>query len=906
MAAGGNGIQSRIQERTLRPGAGDARVAHDKRLRPDPSAVIIQVYCTYVAPFQVALMLVRLTTLGAARVHSGETDFPDLPAQRLRFALLLYLAVERDVAREEVVAMFWPDRDTARGKHALRQMLYELRQVLGEDWIDMRRDRIVVSAAVDALEFESAVEEGRAADALTLYGGPFLHGFALDNRSFEAWADRRRGHLARLHRRVQRDQIAALVAAGRADEALNAARHWVELDPLDDEAAHTLIERLAGAGQRTAALQYYDNYVRQLEAELDVEPLEETQALVASIRNGEAVVPSMGQPDASASVVEEIPVELPSGHAPAPKTPVTVHVAGAVADRRHARMPPRRRPREMWRAASLARRSVVIAVLVVLVSVPAYLSRQSRQSGRLGQVATVAETPYVIAMVPIADLSGDGSLGALAELLTDQLTQAIAQSGQVDVRSPGAVRELRKRDVTENELGMHLGATYMVGGRVSLSGDVVRLVIELLDRDGVVLQTRRIERPSSESRYLSQDITGVAQEFLRTELRVPVHIRFQASGASNEEAFRLVNRTRDMQYEVVSMLDAGERPAAHARLVEMDSLLALAARLDPEWAEPVVQRGWNLERRVFIAGYAHEDPVLRRKLLERALSFADQAEELSRDNADVHALRGALLYYLAEMDGTTPHSLLAGFADAETELKRATQLDPSNDEAWRRLADLQFAAGRYGESAYSAEQGFTVAGPRAQGFLYQRWRSDFEIGNDLEANGWCGQLWSIKPTLPGLYCLLSLEAWGASPPDPAASRRLLAKFLQKSDLRRQPEIETRFNTLLAAIYAQAGQRDSARVILDRLDPDEPGSLWKRAGVEVLLGNDAEAVVLLGRYLEVDPRQGPRIARTRPFWDLATRVDINALIASRSRVAADGPAPSAGVEREDARPAGPNH
>ncbi|HSK19274.1 MAG TPA: BTAD domain-containing putative transcriptional regulator [Longimicrobiales bacterium] len=850
-----------------------------------------------------ALMLVRLTTLGAARVHSGETDFPDLPAQRLRFALLLYLAVERDVAREEVVALFWPDRDTARGKHALRQMLYELRQVLGDDWIDMGRDRIVVSAAVDAVEFQRAVEDGRLTDALALYGGPFLHGFSLDNRSFEAWVDRRRGHLARLHRRLQRDHVAALVASGRADDALNAARQWVELDPLDDEAAHTLIERLAAAGQRTAALQYYDNYVRQLEAELEVEPLEETQALVASIRNGDAVAPSMGQPDASASVVEDTSAEPPSAHAPAPMTPVSVHAAGTVADRRQARMPPRRRPREMWRGASLARRSVVIAVLVVLVSVPAYLSRQSGQSA---QAATVAENMYVIAMMPISDLSEDKSLRALAESLTDDLTQAIARSRQVGVRSPAAVRELRERGVLETELGTQLGVNYMVGGRVSQAGGVVRAVIELLDGNGIVLQTRTIERPSSESHNLSQDMAGLAEEFLRTELRLPAHVRFQASGASSEEAFRLVNRTRDMQYEIVNMLEAGERPAADARLVEMDSILALASSLDPEWAEPVVRRGWGLERRVFIAGYGREDPVLRRELLERALSFADQAERLAADNADVHALRGTLLYHLARMDGTTPHSLLAGFADAEAELKRATQLDPSNENAWTRLSDLQFAAGRYGESAYSAEQGFNVAGPRAQGFLYQRWRSDFEIGDDLEANGWCGQLWSIEPTLPGLYCLLSLEAWGASPPDPAASRRLKARFLQKSDLRRQPEMESRFSTLLAAIYAQAGQPDSARVILDRLDPDEPGSLWMRAGVEALLGNDAEAVVLLGRYMEADPRQGPRIARTRPFWDLATRVDLNALIASRSRIAADGPAPSGGVEREDGRPAGPPH
>src|SRR5690606_7879880 len=231
--------------------------------------------------------MIRLTTLGATRVRRGDTGYPDLPAQRLRFALLLYLAVEQDVSRDEVVTLFWPDRDTGRGKHALRQMLYELRQVLGEDWIDMGRDRIAVTATVDLIEFERAVDEGRAEDALALYGGPFLQGFSIDNRSFDAWTDRRGAHVARLHRRLRREHIAGLVAARRVDDALAAAREWVELDPVEDEAAHTLIERLLAAGQRSAALTFYDTYARQLKAELDVEPLDETQALIAGIRSGD-------------------------------------------------------------------------------------------------------------------------------------------------------------------------------------------------------------------------------------------------------------------------------------------------------------------------------------------------------------------------------------------------------------------------------------------------------------------------------------------------------------------------------------------------------------------------------------------------------------------------------------------
>lgn len=852
-----------------------------------------------------ALMLVRLTTLGAARVHFGDTDFPDLPAQRLRFALLLYLAVERDVAREEVVAMFWPDRDTARGKHALRQMLYELRQVLGEDWVDMRRDRIVVSAAVDALEFESAVENGRLTDALALYGGPFLHGFSLDNRSFEAWADRRRGHLARLHRRLQRDHIATLVAAGQADDALNAARHWVELDPLDDEAAHTLIERLAAAGQRTAALQYYDNYVRQLEAELDVEPLDETQALVASIRNGDAASPSVGSErhasappsgsevdapassvgsvsDASVPVGATTPSQPPAVRVPAPAAEGSWEVAGVVADRRSARMPLRRRPREMWRSASLARRSVVMAALVALAGITAYLSDGTRMSAT---VATDAESNPVIAMMPIKDTSPDGSLAHVAESVTDALTRAIARSG-LGVRSANAVRELRNQGVAESEIGSKLGAQYMVDGRVSLSGDLVTAVIELLDGDGMVLQSQTIERPFAESRTLSLAIAEVAEGFLRSELRVPVHVRFAESGASNDSAFRLVGHAREMQKVAGSMLEAGQIPEALAHHAEVDSLLALAAAMDPDWAEPLVLRGRNLERRAFIVNSLVGDTALSRELLEQALPLADQAEQLGKDNSEVHALRGAVLYMLADIAGQSGRTVKAALDSAEDELMRATQLDPSNQGAWSSLSDIQFNDGRYGEALHSATEGFRLdpAGPHSHGFLYRLWATEFETGDDLTADGWCQQLWVYEKSLPGLYCQLALQAWGSNiAVDPAAARRAMA-HLQKSDLRIQPEIGPRFQVLLGAVYARAGQVDSVRAILDRITVEDAGLLWMRAGVHALLGEDDAAVELLAQYMDADPLNAERVARSRPFWDLATRVDLDALIASRNRIA----------------------
>ncbi|MGH7446288.1 MAG: BTAD domain-containing putative transcriptional regulator, partial [Longimicrobiales bacterium] len=488
-------------------------------------------------------MLLRLTTLGAARVYGGDVEFPDLPAQRLRFALLLYLALERDISREEVLAMFWPERDAARGKHALRQMLYELRQVLGEDWIELRRDRILVRASVDATEFEDAVTGGRVEDALRVYGGAFLLGFSLDNRSFEGWADRRRAHLARLHRRLQRENVAALAAAGSTDAALAAARRWVELDPVDDEAAHTLIERLAAAGQRTAALQYYDNYERQLAAELDVEPLEATRALVASIRAGEPVSGAHNVQPAGEGIVSD--GAAPSAPAPAAATTSTFFTTAAstgsapvsishpvTAAAPAPASPARRTLPARWADALLNRRTGVTVALVTPVLLLLALV------ARPGTDRSLAELPPArIAVLPFADHSAEASLVPLSNALTETLAHSLAASRFLDIISPNGVLLLRSQGAAEDSLGRLLGADYLVGGSISRGEDWVRVDVELLDgRTGSVVRTEVVERPWTESRILVDDVVRRAATFLRREVGAQVEVRRVRAHTRSEDA----------------------------------------------------------------------------------------------------------------------------------------------------------------------------------------------------------------------------------------------------------------------------------------------------------------------------------------------------------------------------------
>ena len=107
----------------------------------------------------------RLHTLGQPRVFNGGEELADLPAQRLRFALLVFLAVEGRATREAVLSMFWADREASRARHALRQMLYELRQLLAKQAELKVREGELEEAWLEALEILESLQAQLEASA---------------------------------------------------------------------------------------------------------------------------------------------------------------------------------------------------------------------------------------------------------------------------------------------------------------------------------------------------------------------------------------------------------------------------------------------------------------------------------------------------------------------------------------------------------------------------------------------------------------------------------------------------------------------------------------------------------------------------------------------------------------------
>lgn len=247
-------------------------------------------------------MKIEIFTLGGLTVLCDGREAVGLASQPVRASLLVYLAVEGSTTRESVVSKLWPDQDAQPARHTLSQTLYQLRQDLGGDWLHSDGEKLEVTPAlwIDAEAFERGVDGAEHEESLTLYRGPFLDAcrFVATNE-FETWVDRHAARLARLHRRARRERLRELAAAGDTAAALDLARAWVEVDPIEDEAQHALIELLVASGRREAALRQYDEYAQLLGAE-DLQPLDHTRELAERLRQGEGVsLPLVESPAAS-------------------------------------------------------------------------------------------------------------------------------------------------------------------------------------------------------------------------------------------------------------------------------------------------------------------------------------------------------------------------------------------------------------------------------------------------------------------------------------------------------------------------------------------------------------------------------------------------------------------------------
>ena len=766
----------------------------------------------------------QLKLLGGASIDSGGEASASLTGravQRRRIALLALLSVRyrSGLSRDKLIAYLWPDSDSERGRHLLSDSVYRINRELGSDTILAAGDELrldCVAVGCDVLEFENAVTERAFARAADLYAGPFLDGFFLSECvELERWIEQERDRLARAFLAVLEGLGEAASATGDRDGAVTWWRRAATHDPYSSRIALRLMQALAAAGNRPAALQHAQIHAALVRSDFGTEPDAELAAYADRLKRG------VEQPSAAAAeaVAPVPPIALP--------TATTPNVDTAVADppvavRATPLAEPRARSTALW--WGFAAGALAVVPLVVL------LTRRTESPPKSAAIAASTDTLRSIAVLPFVNLSADAENEYFADGITDELTAALdrVQGLKVVARTSAFAFKGKPTDIRDVASRLRVGA--VVEGTVRKDAGRIRIAARLIDATtGYRLWSEEYDRELG-------DVLTIQGEIARA---IASALEQRMTPEPNEQLARDIKRDPEAYEQYLKGRFAWHQRTEQSLRDARDHFEAAVARV------PSYARAWaGLGDAYAVSSFY--DYVPPRDGYPRAEEAARRALALDSTLAAPHATIAYVnLYYHWN------------WRAAEASFQRAIRLAPEYSTAHQWYGNFLTAMGRFDE-ANAAFQRATEAEPLSLIAAAAAGWGRYFAGAYDEARAHFVHTLALEPN----YQLAHL--WGGQAYD-ASGRSALAL----AALTHAVELSKRSSLTLAALahaLAGSGQRDSARRLVGEIEARASAQYvpsYEIAKVHIALGDTALGLDWLERahrerahsmvFLKVDPQ-----------------------------------------------------
>ncbi len=484
--------------------------------------------------------------------------------------------------------------------------------------------------------------------------------------------------------------------------------------------------------------------------------------------------------------------------------------------------------------------------------------------------------PTHIAVLYFDDQSASGDLRSVASGLTEDLIDVLGQVPELHVISPNGVRPFLARHVSPDSIGRALQVGTLVGGSVAREGDVLRVTARLINAStGVQLDSRTLRYTMGDLFTLQDTLAQEVSRFLRQRLGKEVLLRKRREGTRSVIAWE---RTRDGERSreaARTLREQGDASAADRALDAADSLFSLAAAADPQWADPVVLRGWVAVDRMELSGSKPPDSV--RAWFRFGIAQADRVLRTHPGHAPALELRGTLGFRYWLGAGSTQAEL----TQAEQDLRAAAVPDnPNLPRTWGTLSALLQVRGQLAEANLLARRAYEADAYLGESpdLLFRLHYTAMDLGRQQEAVRWCETGYKRFPDdWRFTFCRLTILAWSASAPnarDPRADIAKAWKMLAQLGRLTPPEereVLPRCEVRVAGVIGRAGLRDSAEAVIRRaraLAPDDREMDFYEAEARLLLGDRDAALKLLARDMEENPqfREYTRVYPAfRPLW-----------------------------------------
>lgn len=237
--------------------------------------------------------MLQIRLLGVLQIAVDGNVLPSLPTQKAN-GLLGYLSLQsgKELSREHLADLFWPDRPRTNARRSLHTALWQIRTLFKDAGLNPEGLLVTTASTVmwspnveywlDVPEFEKGVTQGSAQQlqsAIDLYRGSFL------SNVYEDWCLEERYRLEAYYLRALSKLITYYLNNRRFTAAMEVSRLLLKADQLSEVAHRAIMVSHYQLGNRSAAIEQFQECVRLLKKELNIDPSEETRDLYQSIIN---------------------------------------------------------------------------------------------------------------------------------------------------------------------------------------------------------------------------------------------------------------------------------------------------------------------------------------------------------------------------------------------------------------------------------------------------------------------------------------------------------------------------------------------------------------------------------------------------------------------------------------------
>jgi len=309
-----------------------------------------------------------------------------------------------------------------------------------------------------------------------------------------------------------------------------------------------------------------------------------------------------------------------------------------------------------------------LAAALLAIAATWFLNHHASESTRIRSIA----------VLPLANLSGDPEQEYFSDGMTEELISTLAKIGALRVISRTSVMHYKGSEKTLPEIARELDVDAIVEGSVLRSGDRVRITAQLVngpsDRH---LWTEQYERDLRDVLLLQSEVAQAIARQIRVALTPDEEERLASARVVNPEAYVWLRKG----WYYISSWRYEEAREAFQRAIEIEPDHAGAyAGISLSYSLP---ERWGLE--------------IPERVLPQARGAAQKALELDDSHPNTHHALGMIAMVERK------------WAEAEREFRRVIELEPSHAGAYNDLAWTLIELGREDEAVLEMDRARQLA-----------------------------------------------------------------------------------------------------------------------------------------------------------------------------------------------------